>query len=306
MEEPRLKLPLNPLRAFALASRHKTFTAAAREMGVTQVAISRQIAILEDYLNVRLFERGTRSARLTEVGRALGFEVARIFDDLETATQRILARESDRTVQLRVYPSVAHHWLLPRLQDFVARHPDLRVRLDTAVEPLDFRGAYLDAAIQLGMGGWRDAKSRKIFDEEVDVVCSPAFLAGHPLRGPGDVAGAELLHSRYRRRAWEDWAAASGVEIPHREGLEFDSSLLTYSAAQQGFGLAIGQIRLLERDLAEGRLVAPLNRPVKTGAAFHVIWPTTLSVAEKTRRFIDWLLEQVGEAPEFFRKGKAG
>lgn len=180
------------------------------------------------------------------------------------------------------------------------------MRLDTAVEPLDFRGAYLDAAIQLGAGGWRDAKSRKLFDEEVDVVCSPAFLAGHPLRGPGDVAGAELLHSRYRRRAWEDWASASGVEIPHREGLEFDSSLLTYSAAQQGFGLVIGQIRLLERDLAEGRLVAPLNRPVKTGAGFHVIWPTTLSVAEKTRRFIDWLLEQVGEAPEFFRKDKAG
>lgn len=306
MEEKRLNLPLNPLRAFAVASRHKTFTAAAKEMGVSQVAISRQIAILENYLNVRLFERRNRSAKLTDVGRSFGFELAAIFDELERTTQRLLNHESEKTIHLRVYPSVAHYWLMPRLADFTRRFPDLRVRIDTVVAPLDFRGTHLDVAIQLGNGGWRDAKSRKLFDEEVDVVCSPDYLARLPqLTTPADVNQAELLHSRYRRRAWEDWGEAVGLELNHREGMEFDSSLLTYSAAQQGFGLAIGQVQLLEREFEGGRLLRPLNRPIPTGASFHVIWPTTVSVNTKTRHFIDWLLEQVGETPEFFRRRKS-
>lgn len=306
MEDKRLNLPLNPLRAFAVAVRHKTFTAAAKEMGVSQVAISRQIAILENYLNLQLFERRNRSAKLTEVGRSFGFELAAIFDELERTTQRLLSHESEKTIHLRVYPSVAHYWLLPRLANFTAQFPDLRVRIDTVVAPLDFRGTHLDVAIQLGTGGWRDAKSRKLFDEEVDVVCSADYLAQLPrLESPEDVNSAQLLHSRYRRRAWEDWSDTVGIEINHREGMEFDSSLLTYSAAQQGFGLAIGQVQLLEREFQSGRLLRPLNCPIPTGASFHVVWPTTISVSTKARHFIDWLLEQAGEQPEFFRRSKS-
>ena len=84
------------------------------------------------------------------------------------------------------------------------------------------------------------------------------------------------------------------------DGTEFDSSLLTFSAAQQGFGLAIGQLGILDDVIAEGRLVRPLDMRIPTGAAFYITWPTTVSVNVKTKRFIDWLLEQVGEPPEFF------
>ena len=85
--------------------------------------------------------------------------------------------------------------------------------------------------------------------------------------------------------------------------MEFDTSLLAFSAAEQGFGMAIGQLGLLDGAIKAGRLVHPFNRPIQTGAAFYVIWPTATSVNTKTRRFIDWLLEQVNEPPEFFRAG---
>ncbi|MDD9720900.1 LysR substrate-binding domain-containing protein [Sulfitobacter sp. PR48] len=292
------------MRAFAVASRHRTFTAAAQELGVTQVAISRQIALLEDYLGVPLFDRDGRSAKLTDIGRAYGQEIAMHFEGLETATARLLNIETANTIQLRIYPSVAHYWLLPRLSRFTDQYPGLRVRMDTQVAPLDFRGTQLDVAIQLGTSPLRDARSRKLFDERVDVVCAPAYATRMgPFVEPQAVAGGDLLHSHYRRRAWDDWARACDVALDQASGIEFDSSLLTYSAAAQGFGLAIGQVDLLAGELAAGRLVAPLNQPVLTGQAFHVVWPTTLSVSTKTRRFIDWLLKEAGEMPEFFKRG---
>ncbi|MEC9433977.1 MAG: LysR substrate-binding domain-containing protein [Pseudomonadota bacterium] len=304
--QPLNNLPLNPLRAFAVASRHKTFTSAAQQMGVSQVAVSRQIAILENYLGVKLFERGARSVKLTEVGRNFGHEIAGLFDDLETATARILANESRNTVNLRIYPTFAHHWLMPRLAAFSHRHPDCRIRLDTRVEPLDFRGTHLDAALQLGHGAWRDARSRKLFDEVVDVVCAPAYAARMGgLESLADIGRCELLHSRYRRSEWERWARAAGVEVNAREGIEFDTSLLTYSAARQGFGLAVGQLDLLTEELESGALIRPFNRPWRTGAAFWVVWPTMTSAGAQTRRFVDWLLEESGEAPEFFRRAAA-
>jgi LysR family glycine cleavage system transcriptional activator len=295
-------LPLNPMRAFAVASRHRSFTAAARELGVTQVAVSRQIATLEGFLGVQLFERANRTARLTDVGRAYGQEISGLFDEIEAATKRLVLKESASTIQLRVYPSVAHFWLLPRLADFTRQNPDLRVRFDTTVEPLDFRGTQLDVAIQVGTGLWREARAVKLFDERIDVVGAPAYvdLIG-PISAPADVAQAELLHSRYRRRAWEQWAEILGVHLNFREGIEFDSSLLTYSAAKQGLGLAVAQVDLLEEAIAAHQLVAPLGRPITTGQSFYVVWPTSTSVNAKTRRFIDWLLGQAEKAPVFFK-----
>lgn len=302
MQRRRISLPLNPLRSFAVASRHKTFTAAAKELGVSQVAISRQISILEDYLNVSLFERGVRSAKLTEVGRAFGHEIAELFDDLERASQRMISHETDGTVNLRVYPTVAHHWLMPKLMDFKNQNADIRIRFDTAVEPLDFRGTHLDVALQLGKGDWRDTRSRKLWDEEIDVICSQSYLDSIcGLNAPEDVGKGELLHSRYRRRAWEFWANAVGVDLEINSGTDFETSLLTYSAAEQGFGLAIGQLGVLNGLFAEGRLVRPLQMRIPTGAAFYVVWPTTTSVSLKTKRFIDWLLDQVSQPREFFK-----
>lgn len=296
-------LPLNPLRAFAIASQHKTFTSAAQHMGVSQVAISRQISTLEDFLGVKLFVRGARSVKLTEVGRALGQELSVIFDDLVEATHGVLSEESENTIKLRIYPTFTQHWLMPRLSDFGARYPDYRVRMDTKVEPLDFRGTHLDVAIQLGHGAWRDARSRKLFDEVVDVVCSPAYAARHNgFATPADLARAELLHAKYRRKALDLWVEGSGIGLDHLKGQEYDSSRLVYSAAQYGFGLALGQIDLLAPEIEAGKLIRPFQKPVVTGSAFYVTWPTMKSVSTKARHFIDWLLDTAGEPREFFKR----
>jgi LysR family glycine cleavage system transcriptional activator len=231
-------------------------------------------------------------------------EIAGLFDDLERATQRMISHETEGTVNLRVHPTMAHHWLMPKLLGFTQAHPDIRVRFDTRVEPLDFRGTHLDVALQLGNGDWRDARTRKLWDEHVDVICNRSYLDSiGGLEKLEDITKGELLHSRYRKRAWEFWARANKLDIDFNRGIDFETSLLTFSAAQQGLGLAIGQLGLLDDVIADGRLVCPLEMPIPTGAAFYVIWPTTVSVSVKTKRFIDWLLDQVGQPREFFRTG---
>lgn len=300
-EEEFTSLPLNPLRAFAIASRHKTFTGAAQQMGVSQVAISRQISILENYLGAKLFERGARWVKLTELGRAFGQEIAPLFDELEKATQRVRSNERERTVHVRVYPTLLHYWLIPLLAQFKTEFPEYDIALDTAVEPLDFRGTHLDAAIQLGSGEWRDARSRKLFDETVDVVCSAAYAEQFDgFRDPKSLERALLLHAKYRRRAWEEWAGAQEITLNCLSGLEFNSSVLLYRAAAHGLGVAIGQIPLLTTEFQQGTLAQPLNRPVATGSAFHIVWPTWQSVGTKTKRFIDFVLKAADQKPEFF------
>jgi len=300
-------LPLNPLRTFAIASRHKSFTDAARQMGITQVAVSRQIATLEGYLGIQLFERGARSVKLSEQGRSFGREIAPIFDNLETATMRVLAQERQKRINARIYPTLAHYWLFPNLSTFTEAFPDFEVRLDTTVEPLDFRGTHLDVAIQLGDGRWKDAKTRRLFQERLDVVCSPAYARKIGTAGPdGALTPPTLIHSRYRRRAWNDWLGMTGMQIEPGHELEYETSLLVYSAAIAGIGLAVGQIDILDNELKSGSLVQPFNRPEESGAEFHVVWPTTKSVSPQTKRFIDWLLVLCGQKPEFFRHDPHG
>lgn len=303
MDHRYRSLPLNPLRAFAVASRHKTFTSAAKHMGISQVAISRQISILEDFLGVQLFVRGARSVKLTEVGRSFGEEISGLFDELEQATRDVLSSEKESTIKLRIYPTLAQFWLLPRLREFQALYPDYDFRLDTTVEPLDFRGTHLDVAIQLGHGVWQNSKCRKLFDEVVDVVCSPGYAQDRNwFATEDDIAQADLLHAKYRRKEWDIWESESEISIMHLNGQEFDSSLLAYSAAQHGFGMALGQIDLLSRELVDERLIRPFRKPVATGSAFYVVWPTMRSVAPKTRHFIDWLLDIEKEPREFFKR----
>ena len=217
MDSKYRNIPLNPLRAFAIASQHQTFTAAANHMGVSQVAISRQIATLEDYLGITLFERNVRSVKLTDVGRAFSAEIAHHFDEIERLTERLFTVDGENTIDLRVYPTFAHQWLIPELGEFHVAYPDYKIRLDTKVEPLDFRGTHIDLALQLGHGVWSDSKSRKLFDEVIDVVCSPDYAAKFDnFKNPDAVHDAQLLHAKYRRAEWQIWAAEAGMKIKHR------------------------------------------------------------------------------------------
>ena len=293
--------PLNPLRSFSVAVRHATFTSAAQEMGITQVAVSRQISILEDYLGVKLFERGASSVKLTEVGKTFGQEIAPLFERIEIATQNLRGANRQTMLNIRVYPTFANYWLMRRLVTFKVAHPEIEIDLDTKVEPLDFRGTYLDFAIQLGHGNWTNCEAIRLFPEEIDVVCSPEYAAKFDgLDTPEKLAQATFLHAHYRRREWETWCKQQGFDIDTQSGCFFRSSTLVYQAAVEGMGVAIAQLLLVEDEVRSGALVRPFKRRTATDQHFWLVWPTTRSVSVHAKRAMDWLLMESGQPTHFF------
>ncbi len=295
--------PLNPMRTFSVAARHATFTEAARELGVTQVAVSRQVAVLEAYLDTQLFERDVNATKLTEAGLALSRQIMPLFQEIERVASNFVEKERRQTVNLRAYPTFSYYWLLPRLHKLMESEPGFDFRLDTRVEPLDFRRGYLDLAIQLGTGKWPHARSRRLFEAKIDAVCSPDYRDRYLSGGKSwTAAGVTLLQAKYRRREWHEWAEANDTEIEGLRSYEFQSSILAYRAAKSGMGLAMAQLHLLDRELENGSLIRPFKKPLTTGSSFWLTWPSIASVSTITKNLIDWLLVEAGQRPEFSKR----
>jgi LysR family glycine cleavage system transcriptional activator len=197
--------PLNPLRVFEAVARLGSFTRAADELYVSQSAVSRQISILEEYLDVKLFNREQRGVSLTKTGQAYQQQVGPAFSRISAATQDLLMSSRGGPVKVRAYTTFAAKWLMRRLPQFHASHPDIEVRLSTDVSLVDFMKEDIDLAIQFGDGSWPGVTCERLFDDEITLVCSPLLATENaPLKTPDDLKQHRLLHSQYRKIDWSD------------------------------------------------------------------------------------------------------
>lgn len=286
-------VPLNPLRAFEVAARLKSLTRAAAELNVTQVAVSRQVRVLEDYLNVSLFARGHRSIKLTAEGAQLFSAITGAFSDIDTAIAHTSLRGRRNALSIRAYTTFAQKWLIPRLARFHEQHPSIEVFLSASTQPVDFERNHIDAAITV-----RDAHAAQP-DETADFiapmellpVCSPAFLERIGGRLDLDqLRGKTLLHSLARPNAWWDWLAAAGAKpMAQGEGMKFQTSAMAYDAAMQGIGIAIGVRCLVQADIALGRLVAPFAFVHTLPISYHLVCPTARAGLAPLAKFRAWI-----------------
>lgn len=288
--------PLNPLRVFECTARCGSFTNAAEELYVSQSAVSRQVAALEEYLGIRLFLREQGGVTLTPAGERYYREIGPAFTAIASATERLRKTTATSPLKLRVYATFATKWLMRRLHVFQELHPEIHVRISTAVAPVNFAKDDVDGAIQLGDGSWPGADAEFLFGDEIEPVCSPA------LEEPTELSRHRLLHSRYRRRDWSDWLTVFGYAVPEEpEPMVFPSSLLTYQAALEGLGIAMGQIPLLQSELESGQLVRPFGQPLRRDLGYYLVMPHGVSPPAKLSYFRDWLMseiEQAASAPE--------
>lgn len=265
--------PLNALRCFEVVGRLGSITGAAAELNVTPAAVSRQIRLLEEHLGLRLFLRQHRRIVLTSTGAGYHADIARCFGGLLRATSELGERPRQRQFAIKAPHSVAMRWLLPRLSGFHRQHPDIDVKLHTSVDPPDFEREEVDAGICMGNGRWRGMLSYKLMVNELLPVCIPEKCAR--LRTPADLKREILLHTLARPDYWEIWLRAAGLtDIDVSRGLRYESSALAYEAALEGYGVAIAQKPLVQKELDEGRLVAPFDLSVDLGAqSYYLVLP---------------------------------
>jgi LysR family transcriptional regulator, glycine cleavage system transcriptional activator len=291
---PRRLPPLTTLSAFDAAARHLSFTRAAGELHVTHGAVSHAIRHLEEDLGIKLFERITRSVRLTPAGAIYAAEIAAALDRIGAATIAVTAPRSARVLTVSTSDGFAGRWLVPRLNRFHREHRDIDVRLSTSGALVDFIRDGIDLAIRYGEGGYQGVVSELLSEEDVTPVCSPELLRGkHPLRTPDDLRHHRLIHDNFRI-GWATWLQSAGVDgVDSDRGVRFDSAAYAVEAAVQGEGVLLGRSALVSADLAAGRLVRPFDLALASRWRYYVVYPEGALRQRKVKAFRDWLFEEI-------------
>src|SRR5579863_6894737 len=288
---------LNGLRAFEAAARHLSFTRAGAELNVTQTAISHQIRRLEEQLGKRLFVRKSRALALTREAEEYLPAIRTAFEDLRRATVRLQRPDREGLLTVSTTASLAAKWLVTRVASFQEAHPGIEVRITTSTHLVDFQREAVDMAVRYGHGNWSGLRTQWLMAEDIFPVCSPALMKGEkPLRRPEDLAHHSLLHTTVGREDWQLWLTAAGlpVSLALRRGLSFDQPFMALQAAMEGLGVALGRTRLVDADIAAGRLVVPFDVVLPTDAGYYIVAPEETADQTKIVLFRDWLTQSVG------------
>jgi LysR family glycine cleavage system transcriptional activator len=309
--------PLNALRAFEAAARHLSFKDAAKELSVTPTAISHQIKALEDFLEHPLFRRLTRSLELTPEGEALLPKVREGLACFAAGVEALRTQSAHERLVVIAPPSFATRWLVPRLQGFARRQPQVELHLVSsrnaidvdhpctprAFEDVESPESAAQVAICFGTGHYAGFRTDKILSSGYVAVCSPRIMSGpHPLRAPEDIRHQVLLHddtiaNEHARPSWEEWlrlANVSGVDA--HAGPHFRDSGLALAAAIDGLGVALASKPLAETEVAAGRLVVPFDITVQHRYAYHLVSAETIAGRPAVAAFREWLLAEAAAA----------
>jgi LysR family transcriptional regulator, glycine cleavage system transcriptional activator len=296
-------LPLNALRAFALAVDKGGVRAAARELAVSHSAVSRHLSELERRLGVGLFDRsgGARSFIVTPQGQRLAGAVLGAMNEIRSALDAVREQRSRHAVTLSIAPSFAARWLLPRLSAFERGHPHVEVSILVDQRLDDLRASGSDLAIRMGPGPWPGVGAQLLMNDALYPVMSPEAWkkAGRP-RVPADLRHLRLLHDRDPYASWSAWRDEHGPEnLDVRKGPRFSSSDLVLRAAAQGLGVALARYRLVADDLDTGVLIRPFGAySVAIDNAYWIITRSAGPAREVTTTMIAWLQQAAARQRE--------
>lgn len=288
------------LTVFEAAARHSNFTAAANELSMTQGAVCRQVASLEAFLRTKLFRRSGRGVVLTEAGQAYHRQIASRLDDMERDTLELMARQGrGGSIELAIVPTFGTRWLLPRLPAFMRQYPDITINLSSRTRPFLFKDSGLDAAIFAGDGHWPGAVVEYLMPETLVPVCSPALVRPGRRITPQQLARLPLIQQSTRPYAWRQWFESVGMRLQgDLVGPRYELFSMSLQAAVVGLGVALVPEYDIDNELADGRLVVPVDHRCPSDRAYHFATPDNKGNDAPLTALRDWLLEQVRSTPE--------
>jgi len=263
------------------------------ELNVTQGAVSRQIKLLEDQINTLLFHRRHRKLSLTDQGQALFLTMNQAFDEIADSLNSL--GDQTQELSLKIHPTFAIRWLVPRLHKFQMRYPEIQIRFTTSNMNADLKRENFDIAVTYRGEDIHGVSRIKILDEKLTPVCSPTLQqSAHPLRKPDDLVHHLLLHNSPDQREWKLWAIqthVSGLLFEKGQVFEIDDAAL--QAATAGLGVALGDRLLVKEDLISGRLIEPFTYVKINTGAYYLSWLDKNMDKPGLIEFKEWLIKEI-------------
>lgn len=286
-----LKLPpLNALRTFESAARHVSFSLAAAELHVTHGAISKQIKGLEAYLGIQLFLRQHRRLVLTDEGRRYLLHIQSALQTINNATVDIQSQLMNaQSLAVNVLPSLSISCLIPCLEKFKARYPNLYVDLSIGDSPVDFAQSNYDIAIRSATTEPQGVNFIKLMDEDLCLVCSPQVAA--QMQTVDDINQMTLLKHTLRPQMWQDWSQAIGLQLTTDKKFGMAHFYMLSQAAVSSMGVALIPRFFIEKQLQDGSLIIPFDVSFTSPYCYYLLTPKSSNYPFKVQVFIDWILQ---------------
>jgi LysR family transcriptional regulator, glycine cleavage system transcriptional activator len=275
-------------------ARHASFSAAAKELNLSQSAVSQQIRSLEDAIGASLFTRLTRRVELTKAGHLLAHATQGALDQVARAVSDIRGQTAHENLCIAVLPSLASRWLARRIPKFCAQYPEVEVSIYPAEDPREIEQHRADIAILYGDGSWKGHLAEEIFREHIFPVCSPHLIKKRRLRNADELLAFRLLREAdVKHDLWAAWLSAAGVRRTKvAEGPKFDNLSDVITLALRGEGIALLRSALVSDELESGNLIRLFEINLRAPSSYYLVWPHKPSKGEIVSAFRKWLIEE--------------
>ena len=288
----RLLPSTSALAAFEAVARLNSFSAAATALSLTPGAISKHVAALEAQLGTALVSRSNKGIVLTDTGRTYAAGVADILDQIRLLSLEAMSSTENNALHLAILPTFGTRWLLPRIPDFVALHPDITLNFTTRIGNIDFDRDRLDAAIHVGQPNLPGMLSEPLMREIVAPVCSPDFYSKNNIRTPEDIIRFPLLDLVSRPNDWANWFKSTGVDGTKLDTIRFEQFMNVAQASIAGLGIALVPLFMVQPELETGRLIEVMAPRIESGNVYSLIYPVRKAKLSSIQRFSKWLKQQ--------------
>lgn len=288
---------LHGVNLICIVARHQSLTSAAKELNLTVGAVSQQLQQIEERLGFSVFERHARGIRLTEQGHKLVDATSHHLAAIEENIFQLTQISERKQIRLKLTPSFAFKWLVPRLENFHKRYPEVQIHTFAEGALVDSDKRNFDIAIDYGPLPYKTMDAELLMEESLLPVMSPDYFNAHSgiLQGNEAWSNVTLLHDAMpwsgaaKDYEWLYWTAQQRLNYETNQGHFFNRTDMAMSAAEAGVGIALARVALLGKEIEQGRLTAPFA-PIAANAGYFVITHTD---DPYTRLFKKWLREQV-------------
>ena len=290
---------IKSIQVFSVASDTGNVTRAAQLLNISQSSVSYHIKKLETDLGYSLFWRTKQGLELTEEGAVLASHVEKGLNMIQTGLERVANQAG--SVKIALLPMFSSRWLSSRLGGLMELHPDLQLSMhnhNNSFARMHNPASFADLGIQWGKGNWNGFAGHRLWPEKLAVVCSPAYLAAHPISQPKDLLLCNLLHVD-DNRMWEEWLLMNEVKASATQTqMMLEDRHFQLSSTINGLGVSLFASWLVQEELKSGVLVNPFGRNFETSFAYYLIVPKGEKLSNPVERFCDWMLKIRGTQAE--------